>query len=65
MAYNHAVCPILIILLSLIAWPSFGTDLHGRVVAIAGGNTVTLLTAKKQQVKIRLAEIDAPESGQP
>jgi endonuclease YncB( thermonuclease family) len=34
-------------------------DLSGKVVAIADGDTFTLLTADKQQVKIRLAEIDA------
>lgn len=40
-------------------------DLTGKVVAVADGDTFTLLTPTNDQVAIRLAEIDAPESGQP
>ena len=40
-------------------------DLTGRIVGVADGDTLTLLDATKQQHKIRLAGIDAPESGQP
>lgn len=41
-----------------------GGELVGRVVGIADGDTLTILV-RHQQVKIRLADIDAPESGQP
>lgn len=36
----------------------------GTVVAIADGDTMTVLNEHKKQVKIRMAEIDAPESKQ-
>jgi len=39
--------------------------LMGRVVSVSDGDTLTLLTADRQRVKIRLAEIDAPEHDQP
>lgn len=39
--------------------------LSGRVVSVADGDTLTLLTADRQRIKIRLAEIDAPEHDQP
>jgi endonuclease YncB( thermonuclease family) len=39
--------------------------LSGHVVAIADGDTLTLLDTTKTQYKIRLAGIDSPEKGQP
>ena len=39
-------------------------SLSGRVVAIADGETVTVLDASKTQHRIRIAGIDAPERGQ-
>jgi len=39
--------------------------IYGQVVKITDGDTLTILTAGKEQVKIRRAEIDTPERGQP
>ena len=47
---------ILALVLSFPAW----ADTQGLVVSVHDGDTLTVLVVK-QQVKIRLAEIDAPE----
>lgn len=39
--------------------------LEGRVVGISDGDTFTLLTSIKLEVKIRLKDVDAPERNQP
>ncbi|WP_405234754.1 thermonuclease family protein [Lentisalinibacter salinarum] len=56
----------LILLAAVLSWSaSVSAELTGKVVRIADGDSFTLLTPDKRQVKIRLAEIDAPERGQP
>lgn len=47
------------LLLSAPAWA-----LSGLVVGVADGDTITVLTANKQQIKVRLYGIDCPEKRQ-
>ena len=37
----------------------------GKVVSVVDGDTLKILTADRQELKIRLTEIDAPEKKQP
>ena len=53
------------ILLAVVAQVVLADTLIGRVVAVADGDTITVLDASNTQYKIRLAGIDAPEKGQP
>jgi endonuclease YncB( thermonuclease family) len=52
-------------LLLLTTLPAWAETLTGRVVAIADGDTLTLLTSDLRQVKVRLHGIDTPEARQP
>jgi len=60
------------LLASVLIWVTSFTALaadrnlvDGRVVSVTDGDTITLLDDSKQQHKIRLDGIDAPEVGQP
>ena len=54
----HLLC------LVLIGAPARADWVMGRVVAITDGDTLTVLTAQRQQHRVRLSGIDAPERRQ-
>ena len=55
------------VLCLLFALPDTATanPYFGTVVAITDGDTIKVLTSDKTQIKVRLADIDTPEKGQP
>jgi endonuclease YncB( thermonuclease family) len=54
----------LLFALAFVAHGAIAGEIVGRVVAIADGDTLTVLDARKRQHKIRLDGIDAPERRQ-
>lgn len=55
----------LLILSTLLIGPAYAETLIGVVVGVSDGDTITVLDAERQQHKIRLSGIDAPEKAQP
>lgn len=53
-----------LVVLVVLAVPGHAATLSGLVVSIADGDTITVLV-DRQQVKVRLTEIDTPEKAQP
>ena len=56
---------ISLLLLVLFPFDVSADTLTGKVVKITDGDTLVVLDASRQQHKIRLAGIDAPETKQP
>ena len=55
-------------ILTILAGPLLAAEYSGKVVGVHDGDTITLLVpdgASFKQVKVRLGEIDTPESKQP
>lgn len=60
--FQRALCASVAFLLSALLIQ--GAEIAGKVVGVSDGDTITLLSADKEQFKIRLFGIDAPESNQ-
>ena len=55
-----AIAAVLVATVSFSAW----ADFTGKVVGVADGDSITVLR-DREQVKVRLVDIDAPEKAQP
>jgi endonuclease YncB( thermonuclease family) len=65
MRITQLVLALTLVLAAAPAIPAQMRTINGKVVAIADGDTLTVLDGRLMQHKIRLAGIDAPEKGQP
>ena len=45
--------------------PALAATLHGKVVRVADGDTITVADGRQRRIKVRLSGIDAPEKLQP
>lgn len=59
----QGLCFLSLVLLGL--YSAAAETLQGRVVGVTDGDTIRLLVDGRREYKVRLGEIDAPESGQP
>ena len=65
MIYRSTLVVGLAFLVAVWSSQAAAASLTGKVVRILDGDTITLLAPGRKQVRIRLAEIDAPEKKQP
>ncbi len=53
------------VLVLILSAPTFAAQvMEGKVVGVSDGDTITVLTNEKRQVKVRLYGVDCPESRQ-
>lgn len=62
---SKAILCLVLLYLASLPLLAMAEEQIGRVVGVTDGDTLTMLNGRKQQIKVRLAEIDTPESAQP
>lgn len=58
---NHLLLPVML----MMGTSASAETLTGKVVGVSDGDTITVLDANREQYKIRISGIDAPEKAQP
>ncbi len=58
------ICKLLVLILLLLPSIIFSETITGKVIKVADGDTITILTPGNEQIKIRLSVVDTPEGGQ-
>ena len=58
------ICKLLVLILLLLPSIVFSETITGKVIKVADGDTITILTPGNEQIKIRLSAVDTPEGGQ-
>ena len=58
------VALLAIIFLHCLPAFTFAQPITGKVISVADGDTITILVSARNSVKVRLAAVDCPESGQ-
>lgn len=62
---KHTIFAVLFIFALLLPVHVFAESYQGLVVGVSDGDTFKLLVTGNKQIRVRLAEIDTPESAQP
>ena len=64
-APSRVLATLVLLACFLSALPAWTAELAGRVVGLTDGDTMTVLTPERRQVRVRLGGIDTPERRQP